>query len=40
MIISIPGRDDKTIALYATADVKAKSIFGKAWAVLLMKIRG
>ncbi len=40
MIISIPGRDDKTIKLHAAADVKAKSIFGKAWAVLLKKIRG
>ena len=40
MVISAPGRDDKTIPLYATFDVKAKSAFGKAWTVLIRKIRG
>ena len=40
MVISIPGRPDQTLPLYALNDVKAKSIFGKAWAVLLRKIRG
>lgn len=40
MVISIPGRPDRTLPLYALNDVKAKSIFGKAWAVLLRKIRG
>jgi len=40
MIISIPGKDDKKIALLAAEDVKAKSAFAKAWTVLLQKIRG
>lgn len=38
--ISIPGRADRTIPLQAVTDVKAKSIFGKAWAVLIKRIRG
>ena len=40
MIISVPGREDKKIALFATEDIKAKSLFTKAWTVLLQKIRG
>jgi len=40
LIISIPGRADKIIPLSATSDVKAKSVFAKAWSVLLRKIRG
>jgi len=40
MTISIPGRDDRIIPLYAASDVNAKSAFGKAWTVLLKKIRG
>ena len=40
MIVSIPGRADRTIPLHATTDVKAKSAFGKAWSVLIRKIRG
>jgi len=40
MVVSVPGRTDKTIPLYAATDVKSKSIFAKAWAVLLQKIRG
>lgn len=40
MVVSVPGRDDKTIKLYAAEDVKAKSLLGKAWSVLLQKIRG
>ena len=40
MVVRVPGRDDKIIKLYAAQDVKAKSIFGKAWSVLLQKIRG
>jgi len=40
MIISVPGREDKKIALVATEDVKVKSVFAKAWTVLLQKIRG
>jgi len=39
MIVSIPGRADRTIPLYATNDVKSKSAFGKAWTVLIKKIR-
>lgn len=40
MIISIPGRANRTIPLHATTDVKSKSAFGKAWTVLIRKIRG
>ena len=40
MVVSVPGRNDKTIKLYAAEDVKAKSLLGKAWSVLLQKIRG
>ena len=40
MVVRVPGRDDKIIKLYAAQDVKSKSIFGKAWSVLLQKIRG
>jgi len=40
MVISIPGRDDRTIPLHAVSDVKAKSALGKAWTVLIQKIRG
>ena len=40
MVVSIPGRDDKTISLHAVNDVKAKSAFAKAWTVLIQKIRG
>jgi len=40
MIVSIPGRDDRTIPLHAINDVKSKSAFGKAWTVLIRKIRG
>ena len=40
MVISVPGRDDRTVPLLAMNDVKAKSALGKAWAVLLRKIRG
>ena len=40
MIISVPGREDKKIALFAAEDIKAKSLFAKAWTVLLQKIRG
>lgn len=40
MVVSIPGKDDKVIPLHAVSDVKARSIFGKAWTVLIRKIRG
>ena len=40
MIISVPGREDKKIALFAAEDIKAKSLFAKAWTILLQKIRG
>lgn len=40
MVISIPGRKDRVIPLKAVSDVKAKSAFGKAWSVLIRKIRG
>ena len=40
MIISVPGREDKKIALFAAEDIKAKSLLAKAWTVLLQKIRG
>jgi len=40
MIISIPGRDERIIPLHAVNDVRAKSAFGKAWTVLIRKIRG
>jgi len=39
-VVSAPGRGDKVVPLYAAADVKAKSAFGKAWTVLIRKIRG
>ena len=40
MVVSIPGREDRIIPLKAANDVKAKSAFGKAWTVLIRKIRG
>jgi len=40
MVVTIPGRKDRIIPLHAVADVKAKSAFGKAWTVLIRKIRG
>ena len=40
LVVSIPGRKDRTIALQAISDVKAKSAMGKAWTVLIKKIRG
>lgn len=40
MVVSIPGRADKSIPLHAVNDVKAKSALGKAWTVLIQKIRG
>lgn len=40
MVISIPGRADRAVPLHAVSDVKAKSAFGKAWTVLIRKIRG
>ena len=40
MIVLIPGRADRVIPLHAVSDVKAKSAFGKAWTVLIRKIRG
>lgn len=40
MVISIPGRKDRVIPLKAVSDVKSKSAFGKAWSVLIRKIRG
>ena len=40
MVISIPGRVDRTVPLHAVSDVKAKSAFGRAWSVLIRKIRG
>ena len=40
LVVSIEGRQDMRYPLFATEDVKAKSAFGKAWAVLIGKIRG
>ncbi len=40
MVVSIPGRADRSIPLHAVNDVKAKSAFGRAWTVLIRKIRG
>lgn len=40
LVLSIPGRADRSIALHAVSDVKAKSAFGRAWTVLIGKIRG
>ena len=40
MVISIPGRANRIVPLHAVSDVKAKSAFGKAWTVLINKIRG
>ncbi len=40
MIVSVPGRADRKVALLATDEIKAKSAISKAWAVLLQKIRG
>ena len=40
LIIALDGREDQYYPLFATHDVKAKSIFGKAWAVIIAKIRG
>ena len=40
IVISIPGQDERTLPLHAVSDVKAKSAFGKAWTVLIRKIRG
>ena len=40
LVLSIPGRADRSIPLHAVSDVKAKSAFGRAWTVLIEKIRG
>ena len=40
LVLSIPGRADRSIPLHAVSDVKAKSAFGRAWTVLIGKIRG
>ncbi|WP_409433963.1 D-alanyl-D-alanine carboxypeptidase family protein [Litorimonas sp. RW-G-Af-16] len=40
LVISAPGKDTQRYPLFATQDVKAKSLFGKAWTSLLNKIRG
>jgi len=40
LIVSIEGRADMDYPLFATEDIKSKSAFGKAWAVLIGKIRG
>jgi len=40
LIIYEPGQVERIVPLYASNDVKAKSIFGRAWAVLIDKIRG
>ncbi len=40
LVISAPGRDDKTVPLYAKTDVARKSIFGRIVAAALGKIRG
>lgn len=40
LIVSIEGREDMRYPLFATEDVKSKSALGKAWAVLIGKIRG
>jgi len=40
MVVEVPGRSDQTYPLYAAENVKAKSAFGKAWAVLIGKVRG
>jgi len=40
MVVSIPGREDRSIPLHAVSDVKAKSALSKAWTVLIRKIRG
>lgn len=40
LIVTAAGKDEQRYPLFAASDVKAKSIFGKAWAVLLKKIRG
>jgi len=40
LIVSIEGRADMDYPLFAIEDVKSKSAFGKAWSVLIGKIRG
>ncbi len=40
MVVSIPGREDRSIPLHAVTDVKTKSALGRAWTVLIKKIRG
>ncbi len=40
LIVSIEGREDVRYPLFAAEDVESKSAFGKAWAVLIGKIRG
>lgn len=40
LIITTPGRADKTVALFAGEDVARKSIFGRMSASLIRKIRG
>lgn len=40
LIVSIEGREDSSYPLFATDDVNSKSALGKAWAVLIGKIRG
>lgn len=38
--VKVPGRTDVTYDLVATADVKRKGLFSRAWTGLLAKIRG
>jgi len=38
--VSLPGRKDENYDLVATADVKRKGLFARAWTGLLAKIRG
>lgn len=40
LVISIPGKEERIIPLKAVDEVKAKSALGKAWTVLIRKIRG
>ena len=40
LIVTAVGRPEQRHPLFATEDVKAKSMFGRAWASLLQKIRG
>ena len=40
LTVTVPGRPDATYDLVATADVKRKGLFSRAWTGLLAKIRG